>query len=99
MRNVIPNAFRRGGFAVAVTVALLAAQAIGLAHRLDVADHEAGQACEVCLAASVFGGANVGAVTSLTAVKALQAVDSELRPLLVSRTPRHFRARAPPLAS
>ena len=99
MRRVIRMLSRRSGFIAALAVGLLAAQAITVSHELDAADHEPGQSCEVCLAASVFGGANVAAASLPPAARLTQPVDTDFRPLPLSYAPRDFRARAPPSAS
>jgi hypothetical protein len=98
-RCVIRKLSRRSGFIAALAVAVLAAQAVTVSHELDAADHEPGQSCEVCLAASVLGGANVAAVSLPAAVATARAVDTACRPLPLSCVPRDFRARSPPFAS
>lgn len=99
MRRLIRKLSRRSGLLAALAIALLAAQAITVSHELDLNGHEPGQACETCVAASHLGGANVAAPVLPATVRSGQTVDVGylLRP--ASRAPRHFRARAPPLAS
>jgi len=99
VRQVIRKLSRRSGLMTALAVALLAAQAITVSHELDPADHAPGQACETCVAASLFGGANVAAAAPPPIVKLPQAVDADSRQLLVARVPPDFRARGPPLDS
>jgi hypothetical protein len=99
MRRVIRMLSRRSGFIAALAVGLLAAQAITVSHELDAADHEPGQSCEVCLAASVFGGANVADAPPLHSPGLTHPADTDYRQLLLSYAPRDFRARAPPSAS
>ncbi|HUF72661.1 MAG TPA: hypothetical protein VMR74_07165 [Gammaproteobacteria bacterium] len=99
MRQLIRKLCRRSGLLAAAAVALLAAQAITVSHELDAADHEPGRACEVCLAASVFGGANVATPALPPTVRLTQPVDTDFPPLPLSYAPHYFRARAPPLSS
>ena len=84
---------------VALAGGFLFAQAVVLVHQTDLDAHEAGQACEVCLVASVLGGANFATAYSVStsATPVLNFAEPARQTILSA--PYRFQARAPPLAS
>jgi hypothetical protein len=78
---------------------LLFAQAVALVHKLDPHSFEPDHACEICVMASVLGGANVATGGAPAIVPSDHAVTPAAHAVLVSTEARRPSARAPPIAS
>jgi hypothetical protein len=95
----LSDAGRFRWIAVLLVTGVLAAQTISLLHELDPSAHTSDQSCEICVASSVLGGANIASPITLSFDRQSDPFPRIEAERFFSTTPHHFEARAPPFAS
>jgi len=96
MRRLFRNGSLTSVLALLLGVSYLFAQGVVLAHEVDPATLASDHVCEVCISASILGGANVAVPAGLPIARADTSIEPAAATVFVSATVRRARARAPP---
>jgi len=93
------NAAWKAWLGAALAACLLLAESFALAHELDRAAHDSGQACAVCVGAASFGAAAAPVPFSFEAAVGEVSIAVALFAVFVSVAPTRRYARGPPAVS